>query len=104
MADAYEIPLSAQPQQFSIALAGVTYRITVQWRDPSPGWCIDIADAAGNPLVTGIPLVTGANLLEQYAYLGVGGGLYVQTDNDPDALPTFGNLGASSHLYFVPSS
>ena len=96
-----EIPLTAESQTFGIPLAGTTYRLTVMWRDPAPGWVLDIADASGVPMVQGIPLVTGANLLGQHAHLGFGGALYVQTDNDPDAIPTLDNLGGSSHLYFV---
>lgn len=48
-------------------------------------------------------MITGANLLEQYAYLGIDVDLRVQTDNDPDKLPTFENLGITSHLYAATS-
>lgn len=97
-----EIPLSPNPQTFSITLGNQGYQLTVVWRDPF-GWYLDIADSAGNPLVQSIPLVTGADLLAQYGYLGINGQLRVQTDNDPDAVPTFENLGKQSHLYFVTS-
>lgn len=97
-----EIPLSAEPQTFGIQLAGVQYQLTLIWRDdPQGGWVLDIADANSSPILSGVPLVTGADLLAQYAYLGFGGQLVVQTDHDVDAAPTFGNLGSSSHLYFV---
>ena len=56
---------------------------------------------AANLLVSGIPLVTGVNLLEQYAHLGFGGGLYVQTTSNPDEVPTFTNLGVDGLLYWV---
>lgn len=65
------------------------------------GWVLQIADQSGNVLVSGIPLVTGANLLAQYAHLGFSGGLYVQTTNNPDAVPTFSNLGSDALLYWV---
>lgn len=102
MATVYEIPLSPSPQTFTVSLGGKSYQLTVQWRDAvEGGWALDIADSAGKPLVQGIPLVTGANLLDQFAYLGIAGQLRVQTDNDPDAVPAFDNLGNTSHLYFV---
>lgn len=104
MATIYEVPLTAEPQRFTIALGGTTYRVDLLWRDPAPGWVIDIADSSGTPLVQGVPLVTGANLLEQYGHLGFTGGLHVQTDNDADAVPTLGNLGTTSHLYFATAS
>lgn len=98
----YEIPLSPAPQTFSILLAGVSYQLTVRYVDaPEGGWLLDIADQAGNVILCGAPLVTGHDLLHQYAYLGIGGQLIVQTDADHDAVPTFGNLGVESHLYFV---
>lgn len=104
--NAYEIPLSPQAQTFSIPLNAVTYNLTLMWRskDGIGGWVLDIADASNNPLVTGIPLVTGCDLLGQYAYLGFGGGLWVLTDGSPTAVPTYSNLGSLSHLYFVVTS
>lgn len=98
----YEVPLTAASQTFRISLAGVTYQLTVIWRDAAnAGWVLDIADDNGAAIVQGIPLVTGADLLEQYAYLNFGGQLQVQTDHDVDAVPLFDNLGSSSHLYFI---
>lgn len=98
----YEIPLSARPQTFGIALAGRNYTLTVQWRDVAEaGWVLDIADTDGAPLLRGIPLVTGADLLAQYEHMGFGGELIVQSDFDVDAIPTWENLGETSHLYFV---
>lgn len=101
MSSTFEIPLTAQPQTFLVALAGVQYQFTLFWRDTTNGgWILDIADATGNPLITGMPLVTGVNLLAQYAYVGIPGELWVQTDA-ADAPPTYTNLGTESHLYFV---
>lgn len=102
MATTYEIPLSAEPQSFSITLGSTEYRLSLQYLDTTEGgWLLNIADTSGNPIASGLPLVTGHDLLEQYAYLGIGGALYVGTDADPDAVPTFDNLGTASHVYFV---
>lgn len=99
----YEIPLSPTPQTFGMALAGVSYVLTVYWAAaPGGGWILNIADASGAAIVNGIAMVTGVNLLEGLEYLGFSGGLFVQTDHDSDALPTFENLGITSHLFFVP--
>lgn len=100
-----EIPLIAGPQVFNITLNQVAYQLTVIWRDaPSMngGWVLDIADGLGNPIVQGIALVTGADLLAQYGYLGIGGQLFVQTDYDLTAVPTYQNLGETAHLYYSP--
>lgn len=101
MSTTYEIPLTPQPQTFNIVLGAVQYALTLVWNTAAQAWLLDIADNTGVPLVNGIPLVTGADLLAQYAYLELGGALYVQTDSNADALPTYSNLGTDSHLYFV---
>lgn len=95
------MPLAAGPQTLSITLAGVVYNLNVYWCRPAQSWMLDIADSSGNPLVNGIPLITGADLLEQYAYLDFGGELIVQTDNNALLPPTFDNLGTTGNLYFV---
>ena len=100
---AYAIPLIAGPQTLSIALAGKTYALKVYWNVPLGLWIMDIASQAGTPIIGGIPLITGADLLEQYEYLDLGGKLYAQTDTDALLPPTYDNLGSTGNLYFVTS-
>ncbi len=104
-----EIPLVATPRTFNVTLNQIAYQLTVRWRNPGAfsgnttlpaAWFLDIADANGNPILQGRPLVTGADLLAQYEYLGMGGALFVQTDYDLNAPPTFENLGQTAHLYW----
>lgn len=97
----YELPLQATPQSLTIELAGTTYEITVRWNTYASCWVIDFADASGVPIAQGIPLVTGADLLGQLGYLGIGGALVCQTDSDLTAPPTYDNLGSTGHAYFV---
>ncbi|MDS1416151.1 phage baseplate plug protein, partial [Klebsiella pneumoniae] len=52
-------------------------------------------------LIKGIPLITGANLLAQYRYLGLGFSLYVNCDDPANDNPTQTDLGIKSHLYAV---
>lgn len=104
MAQTYEIPLTPQAQTFGVTLAGKAYQMTLTWRDApalNGGWVLDIADQNGDVLLQGVALVTGADLLAQYGYLGFGFQLYVQSDGDPMAVPTYESLGVSSHLYAV---
>lgn len=98
----YEIPLSSDPQTFIITLSGVDYRLTLLYRSVGgAGWVLDVADSSGNPLVGGIPLVTGVDLLGQFKHLGFGGGLWVQGAANPDDVPTFADLGSGSHVFWV---
>lgn len=97
----YEVPLSNGAQSFTLPINGAVYGFRLIFADiEEGGWLLDISDASGTPLVSSIPLVTGADLLEQYAHLGIGVKLYVVTDGAPYAPPTFDALGVSSHLYF----
>lgn len=102
MSVAREIPLKPINQQFTISLAGVQYTARVYWSQAALCWVADLLDATGeNAILCGVALVTGADLLAQFAYLALGGELIVQTDHDTDAVPTFANLGSTGHLYFV---
>lgn len=98
----YEIPLSGEPENFTVSLAGTEYRISVWYKNVDEGgWIIDISTTDDSPLINGVPLVTGIDLLRQYKYLGIAGELWVGTDGDIDAVPTYDNLGTASHLYFI---
>jgi len=90
------------PQVFSTTLSGVSYTFRMLWRDnDEAGWVLDIFDIQGEPLVCGIAVITGFDLLMPYKYLGFTGCLVVLTDGDQYAPPTFESLGDSSHLYYV---
>lgn len=103
MSAVFPIPLAVGvPQTFPIQLGGIQYQLTLLYRNITEGgWVLDIADASGTPIVQGIPLVTGADLLAQYKHLGFNGSLACQTTSNPDAVPTFENLGSDGLLYWV---
>lgn len=94
-----EIPLSPESQKFSISLAGQNYQMSVTWR--AAFWCLDIMDSSGADLIKGIPMITGTDLLAQYAYLNLGFSLYVGCDDPTNENPTENDLGINSHLYAV---
>lgn len=94
-----EIPLSPDNQQFSITLNDITLQMSVMWRELF--WCLDIRDAGGAPLIMGLPLITGADLLAQYRHLRLGFSLYVSLDDPVNENPTKTDLGTNSHLYAV---
>lgn len=98
-----EIPLTpSRAAIFTITLAGALYNMRLTYDIAQDScWILDIGDANQVPLVAGIPLVTGVDLLAQYAYLGFGGALVVTTDRGAGEVPTFDGLGVTSHLYFI---
>lgn len=100
----FEIPLSGSPQTFAVMLNGTEWRLTFTYRDAPcgmGGWILDIADFTDAAVLCGVPLVTGADLLGQFEYLGLRGFLFVYSDGNPDAVPTFANLGSGSHVIWA---
>lgn len=97
----YEIPLTPEAQTFSIDLAGVTYSCHLLWNGVSNSWTLDIADENDNAILSGISVVSNADLLAPYPHLNFGGQLIAQTDTDPDEIINYESLGVSGHIYFV---
>lgn len=95
------IPFTNDPQSFELNISGIDYNFTNKWNDqPDGGWVIDISDSDNVPIICNIPLVTGADLLEGLAYLGIVGSLIVATKGaQADDVPTFENLGVESNVY-----
>lgn len=100
--ETFLIPLLNIPQDFFITLANRELRIVSKWNPSNEGgWVVDIHDGeTDEAIIMNIPMVTGADLLEQYEYLGLNGQLIVFTDGDETAVPTLDNLGSESNLYF----
>lgn len=98
--DFFSIPALPTPQSFGISLGGLDLNMNLAFKGAA-GWVMDVANNVGDTLLSGVPLVTGGNLLEQFEHLGIPGGLWVQTKNAPDAVPTFDNLGVESFLFYV---
>lgn len=94
-----EIPLSPDNGQFSVSIAGKTYLMRVVWREPC--WYLDLLNADQSPIALALPLITGSDLLAQYACLDLGFALVVGTDIAGQENPTKTDLGITSHLYVV---
>lgn len=101
MTTVYEIPLSATPQSFNVTLGTTSYEVRLVWNYASSCWVLDFSDSAGTPVLVGVPLVVGADLLAQHKHLGFSGTLRVQNDSDVEKAPTYEDLGQESRLYFV---
>lgn len=97
---AVEIPLSADNQTFTIRLGGRQLRLRVLYRDEA-GWVLDLLETDYMPIINGIPLVPGVDLLAPYKHLNLTGGLFVVSEDVAQEYPTKTNLGFRSHLYFV---
>ncbi len=100
----YTIPFVPNtPQRFSVALLNITYNLRTRFSKGSLAWMLDLSDTDNNLIIGSIPLVTGCDLLEQYHYLEIGGGLYVNNSGIPNNnVPRFQDLGVNSQLVFIP--
>ncbi|MDR1020512.1 MAG: hypothetical protein LBL73_07125 [Synergistaceae bacterium] len=102
---AYAIPLTPTPQTFNISLANKEYLLTVRWNAaPEGGWWLDISRPDnGEPILHGLPVVTGTDLLGPFGYLDFGGSLVCYSGASDEA-PTYENLGIGNDLLFVVSA
>jgi hypothetical protein len=102
MATVEEFPLRAEAQQIQITLGGIEYTVRFGWGDTADGgWFIDMTDIDGVPLLRGLPLTAGEDVLQQVAYLGIPGEIRVQTHGDDLVEPTYANLGANGKVLFI---
>jgi hypothetical protein len=107
MATIAEIPtLAGQPFSENVTWDGVAYALQFKWNPSIQAWMLDISDTAGVPLLMGLALVTGCDVLEQFIYLPLGAhtAITVMTIGpgiSPDTVPNFDNLGADGHVYLV---
>ncbi|CDK85353.1 probable bacteriophage protein STY1063 [Escherichia coli IS25] len=76
--EAVEIPLVADNQTFATTINGTVYQLSVIWRGEY--WVLDLADSNGSAIISGIPMITGADLLAQYRYMNLGFSLVVLCD------------------------
>lgn len=95
--------IPSRPQSFVQELGGTTYNFRLTYNTERDGsWVLDIGDANQVPIIAGIPLVSGVDLLGQHRHLGFKGSLIVTTDRGAGEVPTFDGLGVTSHIFFIP--
>lgn len=95
-----EIPLSPDNQRLVVTISGVNYLIQLIWRDHA-GWVLDLMDSSRGIIISNLPLVTGADLLDQYAFLNLNFGLIVHCDESTQPYPVKTDLGIGSHVYVI---
>ena len=98
----YQIPLTSIQQEFDIDLGEATYHIKVFYNKIMGAWCVDLSDENKQPITQCMPLVTGANPLEQLRYKGLGGVFLLYTEGAPDHMPNLNELGTLTTLYWMP--
>lgn len=92
----YEIPLRSGNQKFNVTLGKTIYKLRLIYRIDE--WYLDILDTSEKPLITGLLICPGVDLLEQYKHI-IPYSLYA-TNSNPDELTTFDSLGSKIKLYY----
>lgn len=101
-----EIALNNNPNQtYSLTVPGdhqnIAFILTQAWNAEAGYWTIGLYDQTMRPIVLGIPLLCGHDLLEQYQYLNIGS-LYVVNIGDPTIeTPDDTNIGQNFKLLWV---
>ena len=98
----YQIPVNNQNQTFQVQLLNVEYTFRIMWNQFGNCWYLDIGDINNNPLIDSLPLLPGRDILKQFKYLNIGGGLVVYNTSTPLLPPGYNDFGVSSFMYFVP--
>ena len=95
----FNIPLMATNQRFNVSLGNTTYKLQLIYRVNK--WFLDIFDVQNTPLICGLPLVMGDNLLIQHQHV-ISGSLLVMNTNENEQ-QSFTDLGKNITLYWSPS-
>ncbi|MCK4883524.1 MAG: hypothetical protein KAS30_01510 [Candidatus Diapherotrites archaeon] len=98
----FKIPLTNIPQKFEIVLSDVTYVMKVRWFDGQQLWVFSLSDIDTEEiLINDMPLVTGEDLLAQWAFLGIPGKFICFTAGSELLPPTLENLGVEANLFYT---
>jgi hypothetical protein len=64
-----ELPVAADTphQSFSVTLNGTVFGFKLRYNSRAGHWALDLYDAGANPLLSGIAIRLGVDLLAQYA-------------------------------------
>lgn len=88
------------PQSFVTQLGNTNYRFELRWNSRSNVWTMDISNPVTQaPIISGIALVLGADLLAAYA-LGMGG-VVVWDETGTGTEASLSSLGTSTNVYWI---
>lgn len=84
-----------------VELDGVVYTLRILWSQRAECWHLDLGDADGAPIVSGIRLTESYPLLARYRHLPVPPGELALLDTRAlDGEPTLSEMGTRYRLYY----
>lgn len=66
--------------KFNVTLNDVLYTLRFRYNTRSSRWILDIADAANQDIVVGLPVLIGRNLTGRFVIEGIPPGLFLAAD------------------------
>lgn len=86
-----------------VDLDGLTYRLDLKTNKRADAWTLDIYDGQGGPLVLGLHLAAGVDMLYPYRSLAVPPGkMYVSPRGETYGDPVIASFAAGTHaLYYA---
>jgi hypothetical protein len=97
------IPVNSAPGQVfgvSVTINGLvqSFNCTVTFNEVAQYWVLNIYQTNNVPIILGLPMVTGLNLLRQYQYLGIGSIYVLNVTGVPIDSPNATDLGVDFQL------
>lgn len=99
----FTVPISNQLpwQTFRITLSGVVYTLEFRYNTRMARWLMNINDAAGNPILEGVPCLILRDMIAQYRTLAAPLGTFFCTDDTGlDQQPAEFSFGVSNTLWY----
>ncbi|MGH8709742.1 MAG: phage baseplate plug family protein [Burkholderiales bacterium] len=98
----FRLPFSGIAEQIEVSLGGNPYLLRITWNAEMLTWVLDINDGITlAPLIFGLAVVAGVDLVAQHPHFDFKGALIVYTDGAEFESPTFATLGNISNIYYV---
>ncbi len=100
---------TVSPESFyyeeQVPLEGSIYSVTLYWNSRASAWFFDLDDPNGDPVVYGLRVTTGRNLLAQsVSSTQPPGVFYVFDTSGSDTDPGQNDLGTRVLLVYVPAA
>jgi hypothetical protein len=100
----FEIPLTNDPsQKLELELNGIRYFLSVQFNFNSGIWLFKIADSEEQPIIEGLPLTLGNNILEPFVDVErLLGQFWMVDEREQDQDADSETLGSDVKLIYYP--
>lgn len=88
--------------RFTITLSNVQYTLRLRYNNRSTRWILDIADAANNNIIVGMPILLGLNVNGQYVVAALPPGAFFATDDTgAGEQPSLQSFGLTHTLFYA---